>query len=102
MEEARLARWGRGAAAVVLLFTVVDLLNVKTAPWTSLCLAVLGLAILVQSGHPNRPRVWLGRTLAVVVAAFGIVVFAEHFASKSFGPTREPRRRFCTCPPACC
>ena len=87
MEEARLARWGRGAAAVVLLFTVVDLLNVKTAPWTSLCLAVLGLAILVQSGHPNRPRVWLGRTLAVAVAAFGIVVLAEHFASKSFGPT---------------
>ena len=49
MEEARLARWGRGAAAVVLLFTVVDLLNVKTAPWTSLCLAVLGLAILVHA-----------------------------------------------------
>ena len=53
-------------------------------------------------GAPEPAPVWLGRTLAVAVAAFGIVVLAEHFASKSFGPTREPRRRFCTCPPACC
>ena len=87
MEEARLARWGRAAAAVVLLFAVIDLLNVETAPWSSLCLAVLGVAILVQSGQPNRLRVWIARSLAVAVAIFGVAVLVEHFASKSFGPT---------------
>ncbi len=87
MEEARLARWGRVAAVVVLVVAIIDLLNIETAPWSSSCLAALGLAILVQSGHPNRLRVWIGRALAVAVAVFGIFVLAEHFASKSFGPT---------------
>ena len=38
-------------------------------PWTALWLAALGAAILAQSGHPSRRRVWMGRGLAAAVGA---------------------------------
>ncbi len=54
-------------------------------PWTALWLAALGAAILAQSGHPSRGRVWAGRGLAAVVAALAVMVLAEYATVGSFG-----------------
>ncbi|MET0700211.1 MAG: sensor domain-containing diguanylate cyclase [Mycobacterium sp.] len=57
-------------------------------PWTALWLALLGAAILVQSGHPTPVRVWVGRALALVVGALAVVVLAEYISGGDFGIDR--------------
>ncbi|OJZ63884.1 diguanylate cyclase [Mycobacterium paraffinicum] len=54
-------------------------------PWTALCLAALGVAVLAQSAQPSRARVWAGRVLAIAVVVFAVVVLAEWVTGKSFG-----------------
>lgn len=49
-------------------------------PWTALWLAALGAAILAQSGHPSRGRVWAGRGLALVVGALAGITLLEYAA----------------------
>lgn len=107
--EAALARWGRIAAVVVLVLAALDQLGWATGfwrhfpvweqvtPWTGLWLAGLAAAILAQSGHPSRGRVWAGRGVAAAVGLLAIAVLAEYSAAKSlgmdqmwFGPGPQP------------
>lgn len=98
--EVRLALWGRAAVGVVLVFAVLNAagwtigtgqLNrvfpswPRATPWGALWLGTLGAAILAQSGHPSRLRVWVGRGLAAAVGLLAIVVLAEHLSPSSFG-----------------
>lgn len=95
-----LARWGRTAAVVVVLIAALDWVGWATGvegltrvyrswppmtPWTGLWLAGLGAAILVQSGPPSRGRVWVGRGVAVVVAATAVLVLAEYVSGRAVG-----------------
>lgn len=54
-------------------------------PWTALWLAALGAAILAQSGHPSRRRVWMGRGLAAAVGALAGVTLWEYATGASHG-----------------
>ncbi len=47
-------------------------------PWTGLWLVALGSAIIAQSGHPARGRVWAGRGLALVVGALACITLVEY------------------------
>ncbi|MGD1254500.1 diguanylate cyclase domain-containing protein [Mycobacterium seoulense] len=47
-------------------------------PWTVLWLVALGAAVVAQSGHPPRWRVWAGRGLAVVVGALAAIALLEY------------------------
>ena len=95
-----LARWGGTAAVVVMLIATLDWVGWATGvegmtrvyrswppmtPWTGLWLAGLGAAILVQSGPPSRGRVWVGRGVAVVVAATAVLVLAEYVSGRAVG-----------------
>jgi diguanylate cyclase (GGDEF)-like protein/PAS domain S-box-containing protein len=98
--EVALARYGLAAILVVLgaatltwagwmagiepLTRVYPTWPVMT-PWTSLCLAALGMSALLQSGHPSGRRVWLGRGLAIAVGIVAVVVLAEYVTATSFG-----------------
>src|ERR1700722_1368922 len=89
--EVALARYGLAAIMVVLgpaaltwagwmagiepLTRVYPTWPVMT-PWTSLCLAALGMSTLVQSGHPSGGRVWAGRGLAIAVVVLAAIVLA--------------------------
>lgn len=95
--EAALTRWGRAAAVVVLVVASLHCVGWATglrrlfpswpqwSPWTALWLASLAAAILAQSGHPSRRRVWVGRGVAAVVAVLAIGVLAEYLLAGSFG-----------------
>lgn len=95
-----LAWWGR--AAIIALFVVAgldwlgwvtgneDLTQIVSAlpkmpPWTSALLALLGAAVIVQSGSPSRRRVLLGRALTVLVGVLAVVFLAEYLTGRSFG-----------------
>lgn len=54
-------------------------------PWTALVLALLAIAILLQSGSPSSGRVWVGRGVAAAVAVFAVVILAEYVTGRSFG-----------------
>ncbi len=96
----RLAAWGRGAAVAALVLAALNwvgwsigrqvLTRLNSAwphmvPWTALWLAVLAVAILLQYGRPSRGRVWLGRVVAVAVAAYAGVVLAMDVSGRSLG-----------------
>lgn len=95
--EAALARWGRAAAAVVLVVAALKAINWAagvwrslapaslSAPWTSLWLAGLATATLLQSGQPPRGRVRLGRMLAAGVGVLAAAVLAERLAVRTLG-----------------
>ena len=85
-------RWGRVAAASVLFFSALNWVGWSTGndaltrtnpawppmlPWTALMLAVLGTAVLVQSGTPSAGRVWAGRGLAAAVGAIALLILIE-------------------------
>lgn len=69
-----------GWATGVDRLTRVDLSWPQMMPWTALWLAALGAAILAQSGHPSRGRVWAGRGFALVVGALAATTLAEYAA----------------------
>lgn len=54
-------------------------------PWSSLLLAAVALAILLQSDPPGRVRVWLGRLLAVAVAVVALAYIIERASGRSMG-----------------
>lgn len=54
-------------------------------PWTALSLAVLGAAILAQSGRPSRGRMWAGRAAAATVVVLALLFLAEYATAASFG-----------------
>ncbi len=98
--EAGLAWSGRAAAGAVLVVAALDWVGWATGieqltrvyptwpqmtPWTALWLAALGAAILLQSGHPSRGRVWAGCGAAVVVGALAVVVLVEYATARSLG-----------------
>jgi len=98
--DTALARYGRAAVVIVLVGTALDWVGwsagveqltrvyptwPQMTPWTALWLAALGAAILVQSGHPSRGRVWVGRVVAAVVGVLAVVVLAEYATDRSFG-----------------
>ncbi|MGD1173228.1 diguanylate cyclase domain-containing protein [Mycobacterium seoulense] len=67
-----------GWAAGIDRLTRIDPAWPQMMPWTALWLLGLAAAILVQSGHPTRKRVWAGRGLAVAVGALAAVTLAEY------------------------
>jgi diguanylate cyclase (GGDEF)-like protein/PAS domain S-box-containing protein len=98
--EAALVRYGLAAVTVVTAVAVLTWVGWMTGiealtrvyptwpvmtPWTSLCLAVLGMSTLVQSGHPSGGRVWAGRGLAIAVVILAATVLAEYATARSFG-----------------
>lgn len=54
-------------------------------PWSAVWLAALAVATLVQSGHPSRLRVWIGRSLALAVVAVALAVVWEYATGRSLG-----------------
>ncbi|AKK28414.1 sensor domain-containing diguanylate cyclase [Mycobacterium sp. EPa45] len=100
LEPVPLARWGRAAVVVVFVVAALDWVGWATGvheltriyptwpqmtPWTAVWLAALGVAILVQLGQPSRSRVWVGRGVAMVVGALGVVVLLEYATARSWG-----------------
>jgi diguanylate cyclase (GGDEF)-like protein/PAS domain S-box-containing protein len=98
--EAALARFGLAAVTVVTAVAVLTWVGWMTGvealtrvyptwpvmtPWTSLCLAALGMSTLVQSGHPSGKRVWAGRGLAIAVIILAAIFLAEYATARSFG-----------------
>jgi diguanylate cyclase (GGDEF)-like protein/PAS domain S-box-containing protein len=98
--EAALMRCGQAAVTVVTAGAVLTWVGWMTGievltrvyptwpvmtPWTSLCLAALGMSTLLQSGHPSGSRVWAGRALAIAVVIFAATVLAEYATARSFG-----------------
>ena len=57
----------------------------QMTPWTALWLAALAVTLLVQSGRPTHPRVWVGRSAAVVVGVLATVVLVEYSTGQAFG-----------------
>lgn len=101
--EAAVARYRTAAVLVVLAVaaaawvgwaTGIELLTriypdwPPMTPWTAVWLATLATAILLQSGHPSRARVWVGRGLAVAAGALAAMVLAEYVTGGSFGLDR--------------
>ena len=100
LRGAMLAPWRRGAVAVVLALAVLNWVGWATGidrltwffpswpamvPWTAALLAALGIAILVQSGHPPPVRVWIGRALAAMAGVLAVVLIAEYATGMTFG-----------------
>ncbi len=98
--EAQLVWWGRGAVLVALGLTGSALVGWATGlhqltqvfgnwppmtPWTAVPMSALGLAILLQSGHPSRERVWVGRGVAMAAGLVAVVFLAEYLTGRSFG-----------------
>ena len=54
-------------------------------PWSALLQALLGVAILVQAGHPTPARVRTGRALAATAGVIAAVFIAEHASGSSLG-----------------
>lgn len=110
--EAAVTWCGRAAAMVVFVVAALTWVGWTTGieqltriyptwpvmtPWTALWLAALGAAILAQSGHPSRGRVWAGRGLAAVVAALAVMVLAEYATVGSFGLDQVWFGKRCAC-----
>ncbi|MCH9729429.1 MAG: sensor domain-containing diguanylate cyclase [Actinomycetia bacterium] len=98
--RAVLARSGRAAVAVVLVVAAMVWLGWATGvgeltqilpvwphmtPWSAGLLAALGVALLVQSGHPSQARIWAGCGAAAVVGVLAVVFLAEYATGRSFG-----------------
>ncbi len=99
-ESATLARWGLAAVGVVFVGAglnfmgwasgVEELTRVirswpATPPWTSVLLALLGIAIVVQAGRPSAIRVGVGCAAAAVAGVLAVVFLAEYATNSSFG-----------------
>lgn len=54
-------------------------------PWSSLLLAIVALAILLQSDPPGRVRIWVGRGLAAIVAIVALAYIIERMVGRSIG-----------------
>lgn len=95
-----LVRWARGAAILVLTLSLLDWVGwatgvgwltrihpnwPATAPWASLWLAALAVAILLQSGNASPVRLWTGRALALLVAGTALAVTIEYAAGLRLG-----------------
>ena len=48
-------------------------------------MAALATAILVQSGHPSRTRLLVGRGLAVAAALVVVAILGEYVTGRAFG-----------------
>jgi len=98
--DTALVWWGRIAVVVVLCAAALNLAGwaagiepltrgfaswPQTTPWTSVLMAGLGIAILVQSGQPSHARVRFGRAVAVVAGVLAVVFLAEYATGSSFG-----------------
>jgi diguanylate cyclase (GGDEF)-like protein/PAS domain S-box-containing protein len=98
--ETALLWWGRVAIALVLGAAAMNLAGWATGiealtrgfaswpqmtPWTAVLVVGLGVAILVQSGHPSPVRVWAGCALAAAAGVLAVVFLAEYAAGRSFG-----------------
>jgi diguanylate cyclase (GGDEF)-like protein/PAS domain S-box-containing protein len=98
--DALVVRGGRVAVAVVFLACASNWLGWATGsdrltrifaswpqmtPWTALLLAILGGAILVQSGSPSRTRVWVGCGLAAAAAVVALTFLAEYATGRALG-----------------
>ncbi len=58
----------------------------SVAPWTTIWLAMLAAALLLQSVRaPKRSMVWLSRSLTAVVAGLALVVLVEYRGGPSTG-----------------
>lgn len=95
-----LVRWERAAVAVALALAVAALVGWATEqplltgvlgnwppmrPWTAVLIGVLGIAILAQSGHPSRARVWVGRSLAAASGLVSALFLIEYATGVSAG-----------------
>lgn len=70
-----LAGWATGIDQLTRVYPTWP----QMIPWTATWLAALAVAVVVQSGHPGRGRVWAGRALAVAVGgALAVTVLAEY------------------------
>lgn len=98
--EAMLAWWPRAAVSAVFVIAVANWLGWAVGidrltrffpswppmtPWSAALVAVLGIAILAQSGRPSRTRVLLGCGAAAVAGALALVFLAEYVTGHSFG-----------------
>lgn len=98
--ELRLVWWGRVAAAMVLLISAVDWVGwaagigaltrgfpswPQMTPWTAVLVALLAVAILVQSGRQSTARVWTGCGLAAGAGILCALFLMEYVTGRSSG-----------------
>ena len=72
--------WATGGEKVMQALSSSPLM----VPWTALCLAALGLAIVLQTDRSSRARAWLGSGLAVVVGVLVLLFLVEYATDSSF------------------
>ena len=92
--------WGRTAVGLVLAAAAANWAGWATGietltrgfaswpqmtPWTALLLAMLGAAILSQSGRPGRNAVRVGCGLTVLAGLLAVAFLAEYATGTSFG-----------------
>src|ERR1700755_2656782 len=91
-------RWSRALSIAVLGVAVLDWIGWTTGielltrfypngptmtPWTALWLAALATSLLLQSDHPPRGRLWVGRGLAALVGALAVLVLLGYLTGRS-------------------
>ncbi len=95
--------WARTAAIVVLVIaglnmvgwaSGVDLLkrgigsSAQMPPWTAVLQGGVAVAILLQSGRPPAPRIWVAVGFAAISGALGAVFLIEFATNRSSGLTQ--------------
>lgn len=98
--ESALVWWGRIAVFLVLVVAAANWVGWATGtemltrgfaswphmtPWAALLLALLGVAILMQSGSPTPARSRAACALAAVAGLLAVVFLAEYLTATSFG-----------------
>jgi len=91
---------GRAAVLSVLVVAIVNWIGWATdvdrltriysswapmPPWSSLLLAVVAVAIFLQSDPPAPLRVWIGRVLALLVIAVALTYLFERAVGRTIG-----------------
>lgn len=102
-EAEAMAWWARAGVAVVLVVAglnwvgwasgIDELTRIlgswpQMPPWTSALLALLGMAILLQSGRVSASAVGLGRGLAALTGVLAVLFLVEYLTGRSFGLDR--------------
>lgn len=99
-ERATLGWWGTTAVVAVWVIAgfnwvgwatgMTDLTRVlrswpQMPPWTAALLAMLGIAIVLQTGRPSPTRVGAGRAVAAAAGLLATVFLIEYATGRSFG-----------------
>lgn len=99
-KRATLAWWGIAAVVAVFVISGLDWVGWATGadeltrglqswpqmpPWTAALLAILGVAVLLQTGRPSRVRVGAGCVMAAAAGVLALLFLVEYATGRSLG-----------------